>query len=230
MYVIVFLYMFHPWYFNSQVLVNTLMTAFPYVVQTVDTYAFALREQLMEEETDIGQNGDEGEATNAKAEKLEQLHKNFSLIRKVQFLDRNVDSPLSAETLLQVSLTVSGILSLVTIVYSAENETQESKTARVVIGILMSLIFHYYYEKVLTNMERPAQILGVIVLNLYLIYRGVPYYIILFGITMLLFLDYMVKKFTYEKKEWFEKYHPYCHYIAGFYVFYCVFFIQRSFN
>jgi len=98
------------------------------------------------------------------------------------------------------------------------------------IAILMSLIFHYYYEKVLTNMERPAQILGVMVLNLYLIYRGVPYYIILFGIAILLFLNYMVKKFTYEKKEWFEKYHPYCHYIAGFYVLYCVFFIQRSFD
>ena len=149
MYVISFLYMFHPWYYNSQVLVNTLVAVFPYVVQTVDTYAFALREQLMEEETDIGQNGDEGEATNAKAEKLEQLHKNFSLIRKVQFLDRNVDSPLSAETLLQVSLTISGILSLVTIVYSAENETQESKTARVVIGILMFLFFGGYMINIL---------------------------------------------------------------------------------
>ena len=103
----------------------------------------------MEEETDIGQSGDECEAANAKAEKLERLHKNFSLIRKVQFLDRSIDSPLSAETLLQVSLAGSGILSLVTIVYSAENETRESKTARVVIGILMSLIFWSYMVNIL---------------------------------------------------------------------------------
>lgn len=98
------------------------------------------------------------------------------------------------------------------------------------IAILMSLIFHYYYEKVLTNIERPAQILGVIVLNLYLIYRGVPYYFILFGLVILIFLDYIVKIYSYEDNEVFEKYHPYCHYIAGFYVFYCVFFIQRSFQ
>ena len=149
MYIIFLLYNIHPWYYDSQVLLNSLITAFPYVVQTVDTYAFALREQLMEGETDIGQSGDECEAANAKAEKLERLHKNFSLIRKVQFLDRNIDSPLSAETLLQVSLTVSGILSLVTIVYSAENETRESKTARVVIGILMSLIFWSYMVNIL---------------------------------------------------------------------------------
>lgn len=98
------------------------------------------------------------------------------------------------------------------------------------ISILMSLIFHYYYEKVLTNMERPAQILGIIVLNLYLIYRGVSYYIILFGIAILLFLEYTVTKYTYEEDKTFEKYHPYCHYISGFYVFYCVYFIQRSFD
>eukprot|EP00942_MAST-04A_sp_MAST-4A-sp1_P010596 g10596.t1 len=149
MYVIFLLYNIHPWYYNSQVLLNSLITVFPYVVQTVDTYAFALREQLMEEETDIGQSGDECEAANAKAEKLERLHKNFSLIRKVQFLDRSIDSPLSAETRLQVSLAGSGILSLVTIVYSAENETRESKTARVVIGILMSLIFWSYMVNIL---------------------------------------------------------------------------------
>ena len=149
MYVIVLLGFFNPWYYNSVILVNTVVAAFPDIVQTVDTYAFALREQLMEEETDIGQNGEEAEAANAKAEKLEQLHKNFSLIRKVQFVDRHIDSPLSAETLIQVSLTISGISSLLTIVYSTENETQESKTARVVVGILMAVFMWSYMINIL---------------------------------------------------------------------------------
>lgn len=98
------------------------------------------------------------------------------------------------------------------------------------IAILMSLIFHYYYEKVLSNIERPAQIIGVIALNLYMMYRRVPYYTILFGLFMLMILEYFVKSCSYSDKEWFEKYHPYCHYIAGFYVTYCVYFIQGSFN
>ena len=97
------------------------------------------------------------------------------------------------------------------------------------IAILVSIIFHYYYEKVLSNIERPAQIIGIVVLNLYMLYRRVPYYAIVFGLIILMIVDYFSKRWWTDKK-WFEDYHPYCHYIAGFYVTYCVYFIQGSFN
>ena len=98
------------------------------------------------------------------------------------------------------------------------------------ISILTSLIYHRYYERVIINSETYLQFFGAIVLNLYLFYRGVPYYIILFGLVILLLLYFYRLLYTNSKNNIYDKYHPYAHYGAGFYILYCVYFIQRSFD
>lgn len=99
------------------------------------------------------------------------------------------------------------------------------------IAILISLIYHYYYECVLCNVEEPIMQVGLIVLNIYMLYRGVPYVYIAAGLIFLIILQIMVTAFTYTNNpdEIYELYHPFCHYMAGIYIAYCVYFIRKTF-
>ena len=97
------------------------------------------------------------------------------------------------------------------------------------LTIIMSFIYHYYYECILCNIEYNTMIFGVIILNLYMIYRGVQNMYIFFGFFILLILTYMVNIISIATKSIYEMYHPYCHYVAGIYVAYCVYFIEKTF-
>ena len=67
------------------------------------------------------------------------------------------------------------------------------------LSIVMSMIYHYYYECVLCDVEYNANIFGIIMLNLYMIYRGVSYIYILLGFIILLLLQYSVISFRKKK-------------------------------
>ena len=98
------------------------------------------------------------------------------------------------------------------------------------LSITFSILFHYYYEEILCDVEYEANVLGTVVLNLYMIYRQVPWTAILVGLGMIFALNCHVDRCSKKADlSYFESYHPFCHYIAGFYVAYCVFFIEQSF-
>ena len=100
------------------------------------------------------------------------------------------------------------------------------------VAIVLSYLYHFYYESVLYFAEETYMYFAVLILNAYLIYRGVSGYVIAAGILMLLLLKYSVDfcQRTRVGQSAYEILHPYCHYIGGFYVLYCVYFIQKSFT
>lgn len=98
------------------------------------------------------------------------------------------------------------------------------------ISITLSILFHYYYEEILCDVEYQANILGIVLLNIYMIYRQVPWIAIVFGFCIVFALGCNVEQCSKQvDKCFFETYHPFCHYIAGVYVAYCVYFIEQSF-
>lgn len=96
-------------------------------------------------------------------------------------------------------------------------------------SILISSIYHYYYECVLCSIETRALQLNTAVLNLYMWYRGVPYIYIFAGWGMLIILSLLIDRFDKSDKLTYERNHPYCHYLAGIYVTYCVYLIQHTY-
>ncbi len=101
----------------------------------------------------------------------------------------------------------------------------------ITMTLMLSMMYHYYYECVLCIFEERANIVGIILLNVYLYYRGVPIKYILIGFLFLLALQgSLMACRLHNDRAIFEKYHPYCHYVAGAYVFYCVYHIQQSFK
>ena len=99
------------------------------------------------------------------------------------------------------------------------------------IIISFSVIYHYYYECVICNLEEIAAIIGIIILNLYMIYRGVLYLYIGLGFIIVLLLKILINYVSIGKNiNLYEDYHAYCHYIAGIYVAYCVYFIRETFK
>lgn len=98
-------------------------------------------------------------------------------------------------------------------------------------AIIISSIYHYYYECVLCNFEYRSMIVNIILLNLYMIYRGVKYIFIILGFIILYLLNLSINAIHItQDDDIYEYYHPFCHYIAGIYVLYCVYFIERSFK
>ena len=99
------------------------------------------------------------------------------------------------------------------------------------IIISFSVIYHYYYECVICNLEEIAAIIGIIILNLYMIYRGVLYLYIGLGFIIVLLLKILINYVSIGKNiNLYEDYHAYCHYVAGIYVTYCVYFIRETFK
>lgn len=96
-------------------------------------------------------------------------------------------------------------------------------------SILISTIYHYYYECVLCSIETSVLQLNTAILNIYMWYRGVHYINILFGGGWLIILHSQIDRLDKRDKLTYEKYHPYCHYIAGLYVMYCVYLIQQTY-
>ena len=97
--------------------------------------------------------------------------------------------------------------------------------------ISTSIIYHYYYECVICYAEQFINTIGAIILNLYMIYRGVSYMYIGIGLLIVALLKIVLECAAIANGNGlFETYHPLCHYIAGIYVIYCVYFIKKSFN
>ncbi len=98
-------------------------------------------------------------------------------------------------------------------------------------SIMITTTYHYYYECVFHSIEANVLVVNTIMLNIYMYYRGVYYQYILYGFCILYCLQIAIQKVEKEKGITnYEIYHPYCHYIAGLYVMYCVYLIQSTFT
>lgn len=98
------------------------------------------------------------------------------------------------------------------------------------ISVLVSSIYHYYYECVLHSIEAMVLIINTIMLNAYMYYRGVQIIYIAGGIGILYILQRTIDSVDVNARDIYEVYHPLCHYIAGAYVTYCVYLIQETFG
>lgn len=96
-------------------------------------------------------------------------------------------------------------------------------------SILISAIYHYYYECVLCRIETSVLQLNTAILNVYMCYRGVQFRYILMGGGVLIILHSQIERLSNGDKETYERNHPYCHYIAGAYVMYCVYMIHHTY-
>lgn len=99
-------------------------------------------------------------------------------------------------------------------------------------ALIFTTTYHYYYECVFYYLEEQVMIFAIVFLNIYMVYRGVPYKYIGFGFLIILVLRACILKAGKETmdNENYEIYHPFCHYIGGIYVLYCVYFIQETFK
>jgi len=95
------------------------------------------------------------------------------------------------------------------------------------LSIAMSFTYHYYYEHVLCCIETNVNFISIIILNLYMYFRNVSLFHIAFGITFLYFLQ-MILEISREEGM-FEPLHPFVHYVAGFYIFYCVYYLRKTY-
>ena len=89
----------------------------------VDTYCHELKRILSDSAEKDG-----------KVTRLEQLHRNFASLFRLAHRNKTI-----YDTLTQFFIVLSGVLSLVCIFWSTAQESQESKIARIIVGILMSL-------------------------------------------------------------------------------------------
>jgi len=97
-------------------------------------------------------------------------------------------------------------------------------------SVIITTSYHYYNECIFHTIETNALIINTACLNIYMYYRGVHYVYIILGFGILYVLQVTIEKVEKEKCiHTYEHYHPYCHYIAGFYVMYCVYLIQNTF-
>jgi hypothetical protein len=97
-------------------------------------------------------------------------------------------------------------------------------------SVLVSTIYHYYYECVLHSIEATVLIINTMMLNAYMYYRGVHVLYIGTGVGILYILQRTIDSVDVKERETYEVYHPRCHYIAGAYVTYCVYLIQETYR
>ena len=95
-------------------------------------------------------------------------------------------------------------------------------------SVLMSIIYHYYYERILCNIECNWSIYSTIFLNIYMFMKNVDNLAIAQGWLILIVLSkYLDFSFSADN-NCYETHHPFCHYIAGLYVAHCVYNLQNS--
>jgi hypothetical protein len=99
------------------------------------------------------------------------------------------------------------------------------------MSVMITMTYHYYYECVFHSIEANALIINTLALNMYMLYRGVHYLYILYGVGILYILQLLINRVEKEKCIVnYELYHPFCHYLVGVYVTYCVYLIQFTFT
>ena len=94
-------------------------------------------------------------------------------------------------------------------------------------SILLSIIYHYYYERVLCNVECSWSIFAVLFLNVYMFMKNVDIYTIASGVIILFALQKYLDFCQSGDNDFYEINHPRCHYIGGLYVMFCVYNLQR---
>lgn len=94
-------------------------------------------------------------------------------------------------------------------------------------AIVFSYLYHYYYETILCSAENTYMVFAIICLNIYMYIHGVSVLYILLGFILLFILNKSVSYCNSKTIEFYETYHPYCHYIAGLYIWYCVWNLQN---
>ena len=95
-------------------------------------------------------------------------------------------------------------------------------------SIIFSYIYHYYYECILCYTEQTYIAFAIISLNIYMFLRNVSILYILPGGILLFALKKCLQYCNSYTIEHYETYHPICHYIAGLYIFYCVWCLQNA--
>lgn len=95
-------------------------------------------------------------------------------------------------------------------------------------AIIASYLYHYYNECVLCTAETDYNKFAIVCLNIYMYLRNVSIFYIIPGGGILYglhkSLEYCNSK---NNKDIYELYHPFCHYIAGYYIYYCVWNLER---
>ena len=95
-------------------------------------------------------------------------------------------------------------------------------------SIIFSYIYHYYYECILCYAEQTYIAFAIISLNIYMYLRNVSILYILPGGILLFALKKCLQFCNSDTIEHYETYHPVCHYIAGLYIFYCVWCLRNA--
>ena len=95
-------------------------------------------------------------------------------------------------------------------------------------AIIASYLYHYYNECILCNVETEYTKFAILCLNIYMYLRNVSIFYIIPGGGILYILNKRVEYCNNQSKEYYELYHPFCHYIAGYYIYYCVWNLERA--
>ena len=91
-----------------------------------------------------------------------------------------------------------------------------------------SYLYHYYNECVLCSAETTYMTIATVCLNIYMYLRNVSVFYILPGGAILFTLNKSTNYCNNQNKDFYELYHPFCHYIAGLYIYYCVWNLQHA--
>lgn len=97
-----------------------------------------------------------------------------------------------------------------------------------IVAIIASYIYHYYNECVLCSAETTYNKFAILCLNIYMYLRNVSIFYIVPGFTLLYALHKSLEYSNSQNKDFYELYHPFCHYIAGLYIYYCVWNLENA--
>jgi len=95
-------------------------------------------------------------------------------------------------------------------------------------AIIFSYLYHYYYECILCYTEQTYMAFAIISLNIYMYLRNVSIIYILPGGIFLFALKTSLKICNSKTREFYDTYHPICHYIAASYIYYCVWHLRNA--
>ena len=133
-----------PISYNYYMFLNAGWGIFPKIPNSlVDTYAYELKNILLdtadmeESEENRPQSGNTEGLT--KVDRLEALQQNFASLHRMHHENKSIFL-----TIMQLCMVGGGVLSIVCIFWSTADETQESKFARIILGILISVLNWVY--------------------------------------------------------------------------------------
>ena len=105
-----------------------------------------------------------------------------------------------------------------------DNDVFYSKLMSIIMTATIgcSYLYHYYDECILCNTETTYMTIATVCLNIYMYLQNVSVFYILPGGGILYALNKSLDYCNTKNKDFYELYHPFCHYIGGLYIYYCV--------